>query len=41
MGCACSKNGRDAKYITKVWSESLKGRDNLEDLGADGKVRLK
>jgi len=25
---------------TKVWSENLKGRDNSEDLGVDGKIIL-
>jgi len=23
---------------TKFWSEHLKGRDNLEDLGVDGRI---
>jgi hypothetical protein len=23
---------------TKFWSENLKGRDHLEDLGVDGKI---
>jgi hypothetical protein len=26
---------------TKFWSENLKGRDNLESLGVDGRIVLK
>jgi hypothetical protein len=31
----------DNKYIKKFWSENLKGRDHLEDLGGDERIILK
>jgi hypothetical protein len=40
MGGACSTNGRDEKCVQKFWSENLKGRDHLEDLGVDGRIIL-
>jgi hypothetical protein len=36
MGGACTEEKR-----TKVWLESLKGRDHLEDLGVDRRIILK
>jgi hypothetical protein len=39
MGGACGTHGRDEVH-TKFWSENLKGRDHLEDLGIDGKMIL-
>jgi hypothetical protein len=41
MGGACSTYGRGEKFITTFWSEILKGRNYLEDLGVDGKIILK
>jgi hypothetical protein len=35
-GRACSMHGSDEKCITH-FSENVKGRDHLEDLGVDGK----
>jgi hypothetical protein len=40
MGGACSAHGIDKKTL-KFSLENLKGRDHLEDLGADGRVILK
>jgi hypothetical protein len=41
MGGACSAHGRDEKCVQKFWFESLKGRDNSEDLVVDGRIILK
>jgi hypothetical protein len=35
----CSTYGGDEKF-TQSWSEILKGRVHLEDLGVDGKIIL-
>jgi hypothetical protein len=35
---ACMREGREMH--TRLWSENLKGRDHLEDLGVDGKIIL-
>jgi len=35
MGGACSTYGR-RENCKKFWSENMKGRENLEDLGVDG-----
>jgi len=32
--------GHVAYMYAKCWSENLKGRDHLEDLGVDGKIVL-
>jgi hypothetical protein len=32
--------GGEFRKHTKFWSENLKGRDNLEDLGIDGRIIL-
>jgi len=32
--------GRDEKFIQILWLENLKERDDLEDLGIDGKIIL-
>jgi len=39
MGRACNTHEREEKN-TKVWLENLKGRDQSEDLGVDGKTIL-
>jgi hypothetical protein len=39
MGWAYSKKGRD-EIREKSLSENLKGRDHLEDLGVDGRIKL-
>jgi len=39
MGGACSTDGRDEKCMM-FWLENVEGRDHLEDLGMDGKVRF-
>jgi hypothetical protein len=39
MGGSCSTNGR-GDMRTKFWSENLKRREHLEDLGADGRIIL-
>jgi hypothetical protein len=41
MEKACNINRKDGKFITKFWSEKLKRRDHLEDLGVDGRIILK
>jgi len=41
MGVACSKHGRQMKKYAKLRSENLKGRNNWEGLGVDGKIILK
>jgi hypothetical protein len=30
--------GRREKMCRKFWSENLKGRDHLEDIGIDGRI---
>jgi hypothetical protein len=40
MDMACSTHGRFEKYIENL-SENLKGRNQLEELGTDGKTTLK
>jgi hypothetical protein len=40
MGRACGTNGREEKSV-KVWWESPKERDVLEDRGVDGKMGSK
>jgi hypothetical protein len=40
MGRICSTRGSYEKLIRKFWSENLKGRDHLEDLGVDGRIIL-
>jgi hypothetical protein len=37
MDGSCSTHGGD----TKFWSENLKGRDQSEELGVDGRIILK
>jgi hypothetical protein len=32
---ACSSHEEDEKFLNKIWLESLKGRENLEDLGEE------
>jgi hypothetical protein len=39
MGRECSMSGRDEMH-TIFWSDNLKGRDHLEDLGIDRKKIL-
>jgi hypothetical protein len=39
MGSACSMHGRNEMHV-KFWSENLKERDHLEDIGTDGKMIL-
>jgi hypothetical protein len=39
-GSCSSTHGRDEKRIQNFWLENLKGRDNSEDLGVDGKIIL-
>lgn len=40
MSGTCSDHGRDEKFKT-FWSENLKGRNHLQDLGVDVKITLK
>jgi len=40
MGGTCSTM-RGSKMRTKFWSENLKGRDHLGDLGVDGNTILR
>jgi hypothetical protein len=40
IGGACSTNGRDEK-AHKIWSEDLKVRDHLGNLGVNGRIILK
>jgi hypothetical protein len=41
MGGSRSRYGKDKKYVTQFWSENIKGRDLLGDLGVGGKIILK
>jgi hypothetical protein len=38
VGMTYSTHGKDEKYITKIWSQNLSGRDQSEDLCVDGKL---
>lgn len=40
MGGACSPHNGDAEVHTHLWSENLKGRDNLGAHGVDGRIIL-
>jgi hypothetical protein len=40
MGMACRTHGRYEKFTQNVGRKNLKGRDNSEDLGVDGRRRL-
>jgi hypothetical protein len=40
VGGACNTHGRDEKWIKKLWSVNLNGRDHLEDLGVDRRIIL-
>jgi len=37
MGQTCTMHGRDEKFIQNFGWENLNGRDNLKNLGVDGK----
>jgi len=39
MGETCSTH-ENYEIHTEIWSENLKGRDQSEDLGVDGKIML-
>jgi hypothetical protein len=41
VGGACSTHGLCEKIHIKFWSENLKGRDHLEDIGKEEKIILK
>jgi hypothetical protein len=41
MGGTCSTHGRNQETQIKYWSENLKGKDHLEDLGIDERKLLK
>jgi hypothetical protein len=40
MGGAFSTHRKRREMLTKFWSENLKGRDHLEDLGVGGRIIL-
>jgi hypothetical protein len=40
MDGASSAHGKDEKHAI-FWLENLKGRDQLEDLGMDGKINIR
>jgi hypothetical protein len=40
ISVTCSTHGRDEKCIRYFWLENLKGRDNLEVGGVDGRIIL-
>jgi hypothetical protein len=40
MGGVCRMHGEDEKAY-RFWLKSLKGRDHLEYLGVDGRIKLK
>jgi hypothetical protein len=40
MGGECSTHGGRREIHTKFWSENLKGRDQSDDLGVDGRIIL-
>jgi hypothetical protein len=41
MGGACSIKGKDEECIQNIGRENLKGRDQSDKLGVDGKIILK
>jgi hypothetical protein len=38
VGGSCSTHGGGQGIYTKFWLENLNGRDNLEELGINGKI---
>jgi len=40
MDGACSTHERDECCIKNIWSETLEGSDNSEDVGIDGRIIL-
>jgi hypothetical protein len=40
MGGTCGTHGGWEMYCTKFWSEDLKGRDQSEYVGIDGRIIL-
>jgi hypothetical protein len=38
MGGACGTHGRDEKFIQNFGWKNLKGRDNLEGVGVEGRI---
>jgi len=41
MGLVCGMNGGERNALHCFRGRNLNGRDNLEDLGADGSIMLK
>jgi hypothetical protein len=37
---ACNTHGKEEKYMQNFWLQNLKGRNNVEELGIDGKIIL-